>query len=102
MPNQPTLEQIRHLIGHAEYRVLTPDESARLRKGVEALAASRSGLAARVDQLTSMLAAGTSPTRATCPTCRAEPGTNCRARDERPLRGWHRSRIKATQETDPQ
>lgn len=33
----PSFEQMQHLIGHADHRVLTSDESAALRAGVRAL-----------------------------------------------------------------
>jgi len=45
-PNPPSIDQMRHLIGHTEHRALTPAEAGRLRAGIEHLAASQAGMAA--------------------------------------------------------
>lgn len=49
--HRPTLDQIRHLIGHTESRALSPEESHRLRVGIEHLVASAAVQAANVTDL---------------------------------------------------
>ncbi|MER5917016.1 hypothetical protein ABT124_43375 [Streptomyces sp. NPDC001982] len=83
--DQPTVEQIRHLIAHTEYRALTPAESARRRAGVEHLIASQAGLAAQVGGLTRRLAAGTRPALdVACSTCKAPARSPCVTRFGQP------------------
>lgn len=93
---KPTLDQIRHLIGHAEHRALTPVEAERLRAGVEHLTASQAGLAAKVGDLTRRLAGGARPVLdVDCPVCQAPAGSGCVARYGQPLSGSHPDRLAA-------
>ncbi|WP_127361516.1 zinc finger domain-containing protein [Actinacidiphila soli] len=95
-PKPPTLEQIRHLIGHAEHRALTPAEAERLRAGVEHLSASQAGIAAKVNDLTRRLAGGARPVLdVDCPVCKAPTGSGCVARFGQPMSGSHTDRLAA-------
>lgn len=92
----PTLEQLRHLIKHVEDRRLTPQEAARLRAGVDHLAASQAGMAAKVDDLTRRLVAGTRPViDIDCPTCPARARSRCVYPQGHQRQGFHRARIAA-------
>ena len=59
--DRPTIDQLRHLIGHTDSRALSPTEAARLRAGVEHLIASQAGLAAQISGLARRLAARRPP-----------------------------------------
>lgn len=101
MSNQhPTIEQLRHLVGHAEGRALTLAEAARLRAGVEHLAASQAGLAAKVDDLSRRLAAGARPViDVDCPLCPARALSRCVHPSGQQMRGWHQQRLDAAAKT---
>ncbi|MGW1157740.1 zinc finger domain-containing protein [Streptomyces sp. NPDC002519] len=89
--DRPTADQIRHLIGHTEYRALSQEESARLRAGVEHLIASQGGQAAEVTRL---LAAGSRPVLdVACPTCQAPAHTGCVTRYGQPATAPHTRRL---------
>ncbi|MGW0631852.1 zinc finger domain-containing protein [Streptomyces sp. NPDC002758] len=90
----PTVDQIRHLIGHTERRALSPAESARLRAGVEHLIASQAGQAAQVTRLTRLLAAGSRPALdVDCPTCQAPARSACVTRFGQPTSAPHSLRL---------
>ncbi|MEU4094452.1 hypothetical protein [Streptomyces sp. NPDC026673] len=92
----PTLDQLRHLIGHTGRRVLSAVESERLRAGVEHLVASQAGLNAKVAELTRRLAGGARPVLdVECPVCQAPPGVGCVTRLGPPLSGSHTERLAA-------
>ncbi|MEU6318178.1 hypothetical protein [Streptomyces sp. NPDC047009] len=92
--DRPTVDQIRHLIGHTEYRALSQEEAARLRAGVEHLIASQGGQAAEVTRLTRLLAAGSRPALdVACPTCQAPARTACVTRYGQPTTAPHTRRL---------
>ncbi|MGW3246517.1 zinc finger domain-containing protein [Streptomyces sp. NPDC001070] len=94
--DRPTLDQLRHLIGHTGHRVLSVVESERLRAGVEHLVASQAGLAAKVAELTRRLSGGARPVLdVECPVCQAPPGSGCVTRLGPPLSGSHTERLAA-------
>lgn len=98
----PTIEQMRHLVGHAEGRALTPAEAVRLRTGVDHLAASQAGLAAKVDDLSRRLAAGARPViDVECPVCPARARSRCVHRSGQQMRGWHQQRLEAAARPAP-
>ena len=98
----PTIEQLRHLVGHTEYRVLTPAEAARLRSGVDHLAASQAGLAAKADDLSRRLAAGARPViDVDCPLCPAHARSRCVHPSGQHMRGWHQQRLEAAARPSP-
>ncbi|MET7889956.1 zinc finger domain-containing protein [Streptomyces mirabilis] len=89
--DRPTVEQIRHLIGHAEYRPLNPAEAARLHAGVEHLIASQAEHATR---LTRLLAAGSRPALDVfCPACQAPARAPCVNRFGQPASAPHSLRL---------
>ncbi|MET8957372.1 hypothetical protein [Streptomyces sp. NPDC004533] len=90
------MEQVRHLVGHTEYRALTPAEVARLRASVEQLIASQAGLAAQIGGLTRRLAEGARPALdVDCPTCRATAHHGCVGRFGQPTSAPHSRRLTA-------
>ena len=98
----PTIEQLRHLVGHAERRALTLPEAARLRAGVDHLAASQAGLAAKVDGLSRRLAAGARPAiDVECPVCPARARSRCVHPSGQQMRDWHKQRLDAAALPEP-
>ncbi|WP_405526709.1 hypothetical protein OG426_30180 [Streptomyces canus] len=88
---QPSLDQIRHLLGHTGCRALSPAEAAQLRAGVEHLIASQADLPAM-----SRLAAGSRPALdVDCPTCRAPTRHRCVNRFGQPTPAPHSQRLTA-------
>ncbi|GHE84504.1 hypothetical protein GCM10014715_45720 [Streptomyces spiralis] len=91
---RPTVEQLRNLISRSESRVLSADEAARLRAGMEHLLASQAGLATEVTRLTRLLAAGSRPALdVDCPTCKAPVGSTCVTRYGQPTGAPHSQRL---------
>ncbi|MEU2857531.1 hypothetical protein ABZ672_03745 [Streptomyces mirabilis] len=92
--DQPTVEQVRHLIGNTEYGAITPDEAGRLRADVEHLIASQAGMAAKVSGLTRQLAAGARPV-VDCPACQAPAASPGVTHFDHPTSGSRTKRLTA-------
>ncbi|MFK0106400.1 hypothetical protein [Streptomyces sp. NPDC091217] len=93
---RPTVDQIRTLVGRTESHVLSAEETARLRAGVEHLIAREIGLAAQVTRLTRQLTVGSRPVLdIDCPTCSAPVGSPCVTRYGQPTAAPHNLRLSA-------